>query len=224
MDGRLYKWTAAPLLLVLLVLILVSFNRTVGGFNDFLLSSHMHYWNQQKVDPASGDLLKMEQFYQTAASYVPNDPSLLQLGGHLSEWKAYAAADDEERRQLFTESLIRYRASIHERPTWPYTWFDLAKAKIRASEIDAEFQTALINTVRLGPNERKLQIGVVQLGMLTWESLDEQTQDKVLGVVNIVLNRNPKTLYRAVESYGRLDLLCSVVTGNDWLENECSNV
>ena len=118
--------------------------------------------------------------------------------------------------------MTRYRASLKERPTWPYTWFELSRAKVRASELDSEFQRALTNTIRYEPNERTLQIEVVKLGLLTWEWLDERIQDKVWEVAEVVIKRDPKTLYKAVDSYGRLDLLCSVETGDEWLDAECA--
>ena len=93
---------------------------------------------------------------------------------------------------------------------------------MRASELDSEFQRALTNTIRYGPNERTLQIEVVKLGLLTWEWLDERIQDKVWEVAEVVINRDPKALYKAVDSYGCLDLLCSVETGDEWLDSECA--
>ena len=221
MDFIVKKWPAVLLLFVMLTLIFISFNRVVGGFNEYLLSKHLTYWNEQEDDPTVADVVKMERFYQTAIDNMPHDPALLQLGGHLSEWQAYIAEDDHK-EQYFSEALVRYRLSIKERPTWPYTWFDLAKAKIRASEVDDEFKSALRTTMRLGPNERKLQIGILQLGLLTWIELDEQTQGIVMGVVNVVMQREPKKLYLAVEKYNRVELLCSLVSGDVWLDLECS--
>lgn len=210
------------LMLLMAWLILVSFNRTVGGFNDYLLGLHMQFWTKQEADPTRQDLKKMDGLYQTAIDDLAQDPALLQLGGHLSEWQAYSFGEEtQEREKHFAEALVRYRTSIKERPTWPYTWLDLSKAKVRASELDDEFQEALVNTIRLGPNERELQIEVVKLGFLTWEWLDAAAQEKVWKVAEVVLKRDPRALYRAVASYGRLDLLCSATTGDEWFDNEC---
>jgi len=222
MPQRLHKPVAVLLVLLMAGLMFISFNRTVGGFNDFLLGVHMQFWAKQAGEPTHKDLVKMDGLYQAAIDGLARDPGLLQLGGHLSERHAYSAdAGTEKRKAHFAEALVRYRASIKERPTWPYTWFELSRAKVRASELDGEFQTALTNTIRFGPNERKLQIEVVKLGLLTWEWLDDSTQDAVWKVAEVIIKRDPRALYRAVDSYGRLDLLCSVETGDDWLDAEC---
>lgn len=223
MDIIVKKWLAVLLLFFMLALIFISFNRVVGGFNEYLLSKHLTYWNEQEDAPTVVDVVKMEHFYQTAIDNMPHAPALLQLGGHLSEWQAYIAEGDNK-QQYFSEALVRYRQSIKERPTWPYTWFDLTKAKIRASEVDDEFQAALRTTMHLGPNERNLQIGISQLGLLTWTELDEQTQGIVMGVLNVVMQRDPKKLYLAAEKYNRVELLCSLVSGDDWLDSECSKI
>jgi len=223
MPQQLQKPIAVLLMLLMGCLIFISFNRTVGGFNDFLLGVHMQFWTKQAGEPTHKDLVKMDTLYQSAIEHLTRDPGLLQVGGHLSEWHAYnASAGTEERKAHFAEALVRYRASIKERPTWPYTWFELSRAKVRASELDSEFQIALKNAIRFGPNERKLQIEVVKLGLLAWEWLDDSTQDAVWEVAEVIIKRDPKALYRAVDSYGRLDLLCSVETGDDWLDAECA--
>jgi len=223
MQRLIHKWKTVLLLLLVAGLIVTSFNRMVGGFNEYWLGKHISYWNEQEGTPTPDDVIKMDRLYQTAMNHTPHAPEVLQLGGHLSEWQAYIAEDDTEiKKQYFSEALSRYRASIKERTTWPYAWFDLAKAKVRASEVDEEFQTALITSIRLGPNERTLQIGVVQLGLLTWSRLDEKTKSTVLDVVNVILKRSPKNLYQAAASYDKVELLCSLVRGNTWLDAKCS--
>lgn len=64
-------------------------------------------------------------------------------------------------------------------------------------------------------------MGVVQLGLLTWHLLDDWTSQVVLMAVNKVLKRNPKHLYRASKDYQRVELLCSLVRNNDWINKEC---
>ena len=220
MKRLIDQWKAVLLVLLLLGLIIMSFSHMMGGFHSFLLAEHMDYWSGQKKDPSGEDLLKMDTLYNQASNHLLYDPELLQFGGHLSEWQAYTS-DGEVKRKFFSEALVRYRESIDENPMWPYVRFDLAKAKIRASEIDAEFQNALRETMRLGPNERSLQVGVVQLGLLTWHLLDDSTREIVLMAVNKVLKRNPKDLYRASKDYKRVELLCSLVHDNDWINKAC---
>jgi len=222
MQRLIHKWKTVLLLLLVTGLIVASFNRMVGSFNEYWLGKHIGYWSEQEDSPSSDDLIKMDRLYQTAISYTPHAPEVLQLGGHLSEWQAYIAEDDTEiKQQYFSEALSRYRASIKERPTWPYAWFDLTKAKIRAAEIDDEFQTALITSIRLGPNERILQTGVVQLGLLTWHVLNEQTQSIVLKTLTSAYQREPRKIYQAAKDYQRGKLFCSLVGGDSWVDAEC---
>jgi len=225
MKRLLHKWKTVLLLLLVGGLIVASFNHMVGGFNEYWLGKHISYWNEQEGTPTPDDVIKMDRLYQSAINHTPHAPEVLQLGGHLSEWQAYIAEDDTDiKKQHFSEALSRYRASIEERTTWPYAWFDLAKAKVRASEVDEEFQTALLTSIRLGPNERTLQTSVVQLGLLTWHSLDEQAQNIILETLTSVYQREPRKIYQAAKDYQRTELFCSLVDGDAWVDAKCTSV
>jgi len=184
----------------------------VGGFNEYFVGKHLAFWSDEEDNPTTQELQKVETFYKTAVEYTPNNPGLHQVGGRLSEWQAYVAPDEsEEQKKYRQESLERFRRSTQLRPTWPYAWFDLAKAKIRALEPDEEFQTALHKAITLGQNEPDIQQGTMQLGLLAWRILNQEIKASVLDTIKTLHQQNPKKLYQGAKDYDRQDLLCSLV-------------
>jgi hypothetical protein len=79
-------------------------------------------------------------------------------------------------------------------------------------QVDIEFTDALKQTLRWAPWQPQLQMSAIQLGLATWQILDEPSQRLVAEAIRRqaewkMVDQKP-ALIRLLLSYGRLELGC----------------
>ena len=100
--------------------------------------------------------------------------------------------------------LLRRRA-----PNWPEAWFDLAEAKARQRQLDAEFDQALLQALQLGPWEMQLQKRVADLSLLLYEWLSPKAQQVVKDNWLRMAQSQPHVLLALAHEYQALGRICS---------------
>ena len=94
----------------------------------------------------------MERLDQ-ARKYDPGNPDILDQHGQFLYWQAMYTADvGSERAALLKQATEQYRASLHVRPLWPYTWGNLVVAKATSEGYQSISQAQILgNTCWVRP-------------------------------------------------------------------------
>lgn len=133
------------------------------------------------------------------------------LAAELPVWNAEAKAHHRA-------ALEHYRAAISRRPSWPYTWVNLAAVKFRLAELDREFFSALERAAMLGPWEPQIQKTVADLGLAAWEVLPEETRAQVRANLDRGIHRQGEAVVRLALRHRRTELVAPLVQGDAHLE------
>lgn len=174
-----------------------------------------HFLAAQKISGAlfeSGEtagLVLVDTHLQKALRTFPTNPDFLDLAGQLQEFRSgQPGVVGAEYRQLMNNAAEYYRAAIANRPLWPYSWANLLGAKSRLGEVDEEFRVALSRCADLGPWEPRVQLQVLESGLLYWGSLSKSDRSLVESKMADAVTVRPREVYQLVRGFGRADLLC----------------
>lgn len=86
-------------------------------------------------------------------------------------------------QSLMDEAIAHYRAACALRPTFPYTWTNLALSKHYRGQHDDEFLTAYDHAVQYGHSEAALHISLAELTYSQWHRLGPQRQQAFANMV-----------------------------------------
>ncbi|MDP2227279.1 MAG: hypothetical protein Q8J78_07350 [Moraxellaceae bacterium] len=87
-----------------------------------------------------------------------------------------ALIGDDDARPGRERAVQLYRDAIKRRPTWPYTYADLAYALMRLDRVDAELEAALVDGARLGPWEPEVMQAIIDVGFEAWYRLSPEAR------------------------------------------------
>lgn len=125
---------------------------------------------------------------------------------------------EPEAKKHTRAALDYYREAISRRPSWPYTWANLAVVKFRLAELDHEFFSALERAAVLGPWEPQIQKTVADLGLAAWEVLPEETRAQVRANLERGIHRQGEAVVRLALRHRRTELVAPLVQGDAHLE------
>lgn len=163
-----------------------------------------------------------------AISWYPGeDANLYNNLGRVLEWKQFtlpiAAPEAQESREA---ALRAYRRATELRPTWPYTWGDLALVKARLGQADTEMVNALEQALKNGPWREKVLTRITQVGLLNWWQLPEEGRAVTLEAITRGLSLNQRTakqLWSSITSLQGEGIVCQALGESvAWLEGRCS--
>jgi hypothetical protein len=145
---------------------------------------------------------------QAAQHLDPWNPQILaDLGRATEESAARFRPWEEAAGRKRRRALEYYRRAAVLRPTWPYTWVNIAQAKLSLAEIDQEFREALGRAADLGPWEPEVQLTVGELGLATWHLLPPETRRIITVSLKKGLRLKPQQLIRAAFDLDRQNIL-----------------
>ncbi len=200
-----------------------SWQRGLGALIAMSVEQQVDHWNKRKEEAGAEVVLRLQDGFEAALRYTPDDPHLLEYGAKVRlQQAALAGVEEGERRRLVDEALEYYRESLRRRPAWPYTWMGFAKAKAVAGELDKEFSYAFRTALRLGPAEEVIRDDMVELGLRTWPALDLDNRDRVLALVRSSLSADSRALWRIVRRTDRLPLVCLLLDDDERAQMECA--
>lgn len=197
------RWQAAILLLALILLIQGGF-RFAGALN-FQLADTLQRRLGATPDPAN--LAAATQAIERAAFSDSNNPNIGELSASLALLNAAAAGQPSAAANAAL--LPRYRDLVALRPRWPYARANLATAKLRAGQFDAELNQELRQMVVLGPWEPRLQLLAADVLYGYGGQLDSSTRAQLLLGLDRAAQWQPHELIDRGERRGQLPFLCA---------------
>ena len=121
---------------------------------------------------------------------TPDNPQLYDDLGYLHASRAQTIGLTEAdtplgnyQRQLLDDAIGHYRVATRLRPTLPYSWVYLAKAKELRGQNDAELWQAFDKALKLGSGEAAVRLVLVEIACAHWSRLPTVRQN---GIVNLV--------------------------------------
>jgi hypothetical protein len=181
--------TLSPQVLKPAALVLSSIFAALSGYALLSLAADLYIAQAEQAlglmdertrAPSEAEKARAERALNTALRVRPWDTDILGDLGDLYAWRAIdEAAHAANARVLRRESRDYYRRAAALRPTWPYTWANLAQTQLALTELDPAFAHALIRAAELGPAEPDVQIAVAELGISGWYALPEEAKQVV---------------------------------------------
>lgn len=122
-----------------------------------------------------------------------------------------------------------YLQSLKLRPTWPYTWINLAQYWLIRGRSDTFFTTLWKQGLALGPAEDRLHLAFSQIGLSHWYRLNPAQRDLLQqSVAYLVTAANAATSLTELKKYARQQqlqpLLCRLgvrsVNLAEWCERQ----
>ena len=221
------KILAIILIPVLLFLIYVAGKWGLADVYSRPAINQLTEWRQGRLQLEDKDWDRYTRDLKKALQLDPDNPEILEWLGMAVEGRYvrfapnYPFAYDQRHA-----AADYYRKSIRLRPTWPYTWEDLALVKYRLDEIDAEFYKAMHMAVHYGPGQAGVQSAVSELGILLWQHLPANEQSFVLGVMKNGLHHANKARVRKlmdlIKARGFLPQACGRFKENKAFQEYCS--
>ncbi|MFQ5661084.1 MAG: tetratricopeptide repeat protein [Gammaproteobacteria bacterium] len=183
-------------------------------------------WKKGQVELKDEDWNRLRGKLSKALKLDPGNPDIHQwLGLAIEGPYARFGPGLIEAVSVRQRAADHYRESIRLRPVWPYAWVDLALAKYRLGEIDAEFYRALHTSIELGPWEPGVQKVVADIGMHLWDNLPKEERLFILDTIKHALLHSNRShvnqMLKLVKQRGFLQFICLIVKNNNVVENYC---
>lgn len=157
------------------------------------------FTKQQDWQQAVDKMRLAYRFNNTSADYAADL-------GRLYEWQALRQPQWTQHAHEYRALAIdHFRQAVTRRPSWGFAWVHLAVSKVLNQELDDEAFSALEKAMVFGPWESGTQKKSIWLGIMIWDQLDQDLQNKVMA-----------TLERAVKIQARvmIDLLVPLGWGD----------
>jgi tetratricopeptide (TPR) repeat protein len=170
-------------------------------------------WEAGKAKPKAGEVAVAIAALRAALAYEPGNPNLHSDLGRLLYWDVHAGSlVDAESRGSREAALERFHQVARLRPSSGHTWANIALARYVLGHVGLEFALALDQTLRWAPWQPLLQLSAIQLGLATWQILDEPRQRLVAEAIQRqatwkMVDQKP-ALIRLLRAYGRMELGC----------------
>lgn len=153
-------------------------------------------------------VLRANRFYPVASG------ALLDQKGRVLEWYNFSAWGDKALGQQYQQEAIEaYRQSLTSRPTWPFTWRNLALAKLRATELDEELYHTSERALHFGPFEKSVLIDVAGI---SFQEMRRDTRFVQLATTTVIrLSQwnaaEKKRIWQRVRQEGALLTICEAL-------------
>ncbi len=209
---------AGGMMAALLVIAVSAFPRGIADVYGYFVQLHLDTWVERRQLPQAQEWQQVRELVHAALDWTPEDPRLLQLAGRLYEWGALIGQAREERSD---QALRYYRASLSRRPTWPYAWAELAAAKARFGQIDAEFQRAFARALETGPWEPEVQLNIARAGFLAFRQLNRANRAALARTIQRMSSRQLPELVRIARESGSLWIVCALRGDQPIVQRAC---
>ncbi|MBF0424968.1 MAG: hypothetical protein HQL66_04000 [Magnetococcales bacterium] len=149
---------------------------------------------------------------QALSLHPGNAEYWLQLGQLHYVWSRQIKEDIERSASLLAEAASNYEMAANIRPTWGYTWINLAQVRmVQGRERWGEAVTDLERAMVLAPWEPTVQQNVVRLGFILWSVLEDRLQNDVLNVAVRAMQSSPYPILELVQRYGKREQIQHLV-------------
>lgn len=211
-----------------LILLALGTSLILSALFSFQANRFLDSWQATAKQPSDKAWNIAFAASEKAIAWYPGDnAAFINAQGRILEWKQFTLPiGDPLARNSRLAALVAYRQATELRPTWPYTWGDLALIKARLGEVDNELLNALNKAFENGPWRSRVLERITQVGLLTWPQLPEQGRQLTLTAIANGINRDQRSannIWKSIEALHSQAVVCeALATQIAWLEGPCS--
>lgn len=178
-------------------------------------------WEAVGSAPGAEALERARTALALARALDPLNPRYVQESARVREWAAIGLPPWEAgARDRLEDALAAYREAIALRPTWPYAWAGLARAKLRLLQLDGEFERAVERAGALGPWEPGVLLALTEIDLLAEPLLSETARARVAAATERALRQQPREVIRLAARLGQAERLHPRLAGDKALEKQ----
>lgn len=170
-------------------------------------------WEGAKAKPQVEEVGAALAAVRAALASEPGNPNLHSDLGRIEYWRVRSGSlDDGDARAARETALASFHQAALLRPTSGHTWANIALTRYALGHVSLEYALALEQTFRWAPRQAQLQLTGIQLGLATWQILDEPRQRLVAEAIRRqaewkMADQKP-ALIRLLRAYSRMELGC----------------
>lgn len=223
-PDRLIKPIAAVALIACCWGIYFGFRLMMGDVNAYQVRYAMEDWDEASTFPTDAALSESLSSINTALSWDSSNPEYLEIKARLLYYQALnrmRAAAATYPNELFIEAASLHRKALETRPTWPYSWANLALMKSFSTELDDEFNQAVLNANKFGPWELPVQLTLAQIGARHWASLTPVQRAVIAANVHRSLRYQFKEVAEVLDAYQQRIAVCKSLPSSDLSKEFC---
>jgi hypothetical protein len=158
-------------------------------------------WASPETEPAPQSLDRVRAELEGAARVLPGNGAIEELLGILAERRRGAP-------EYLDEALVHFTRAVTLRPTSPYAWAAIVRAKYAKGDTGPAFEAAVRRAAQLGPAEPEVQDTVADYGLAVWDEVAPETRRAVEAMVTGAMKRDPSEILQVAERRGRLAIAC----------------
>ncbi|GAA4648320.1 hypothetical protein GCM10023116_05870 [Kistimonas scapharcae] len=182
-----------------------------GAYNN-QTEAYLDFWREKQAKQPDEFSLRSKDYEvalngaRRAIELLPDAPEQWVLKARVLDWgQQYGLMDTTDGK---TPLLGAWRDAIALRPAWPYAWSDYAMAMAQQSQINQDFEKALLEADRLGPWEERVLENSATLGLHYPNWLSENTQETLNHSLQRLAERYPHKALAISRRYGQEGRLC----------------
>ncbi len=194
----------------------LGFTSLVAGLSHSQAQLFLDDWGKSGQEPSERAWQLTTNAAERARVWYPGtNAAYADSLGRAYEWyKVKLPFGHPEAEAARRQAVEAYRESIASRPLWPYTWAQLAFAKLRLLEFDDEFDLALKKAAELGRERVRVHAPLAEIGMIAWPSLDTEQRAATWRSLELVLRYDPrraKYLHQLAKEANLYPQLCAAL-------------
>ena len=172
-------------------------------------------WSASQEPPPKQELEKALRAIAIAENINPRSPDIQERYGRILEWKTEGRPPwREDVQQDLQAALTRFQKANALRPAWPYSWVAVARIKLKLLELDDLFLHALQRALDLGPWEPEVQLAAVEIGLLSWDVLDDALRKGIEESFSRSLKSQPREVIALAVNLGKTEFIRRFTTGH----------
>lgn len=207
------QWHRAVCAVLLLVLLLITLQCARLGMAGLKVESgqqEVDRWTSSRRTYGIVQIDRVADYFADSLIYARDHPWGLEGLGVLDLARMRLTRSPKAARAYTQDAYQRFRKALHQRPTSPFLWANLALSKLYLDEVDAEFFAALRYANELGPWEPLSQQTVLFAGLAAWDRLDSGLQQQIIAVLDRGASRNAAKMFGIARNFRRFDLVCGI--------------
>lgn len=190
------RWTLG--LVLLLGCLYIIWQSSCAGLSDFDVLQAENLVNSRIEKRLPLDMATLERarvLLESAIVKNANNGAAYQNLALVHEMRvALPWRDLVERDEHLNAALSAALTAVSLRPTSGFAYSVYALAKQMRGEHDAAFRHALARAAKYGPWEPGVQSNIIDVGLRSWDALDEPARDVVRGTITRALQTQPNEI------------------------------
>jgi hypothetical protein len=170
-------------------------------------------WSQPGHKFRGDELPRAVGHIENSLDWMPRSAWALEQMGSLQLGVVQSATDPAMAVAAARASYRHFKLALAQRPTSPFAWANLARAKLFLGEADDEMFNALARTLDMGPWEMQPLLTALLVGLATWGKADAAQREMILSIRDRAVMRDADKVAEVAKGFNRLDLICDRKTG-----------